>query len=191
VIEDFFRLLTDAVRFYPKKSITSHLAIPIFSAALSALTLQQVDPLTATLHYYHDLFSFGFEKPSISELTGPDGEPFANPPEVQAAVKQLITSQGQLLVQRVLTGMMFSFPDDCFADASGVLMTLFELMPREVASWIETTTQMLPAGTLKPGEAERLMKGISEKVQSGDTRKIRVLLQGSLSPVLVKGVKLC
>lgn len=179
VIEDFFRLLTDAVRFYPKRVITSALAAPIFSAGLSALTLQQIEPLTATLHYYYDLLSFGFEKPTVSEFNDANGEPFTNPPEVQAAVKQLISSEGHVLVQRVLTGMMFSLPGDCFPDASAVLMLLFQLAPREAASWVESTVQMLPSGTLKQGEADRLLKGISENVQSGETRKVRVLLQGS------------
>ncbi|BCR91115.1 nuclear import receptor MTR10 [Aspergillus chevalieri] len=177
VIEDFFRLSSDAVRYYPKECISSSLAVPIFSAALSALTLQQVDPLIATLHYYRDLFSFAFDKPIVSEFTSPEGEAYVNPPEVQAAVKQLIASQGQLLAQRVLTGMMFIFPGDCFADASGVLMTMFELMPQEAGAWLQSTLQMLPAGTMKPGEAERLLKGVADKVQSGETRKIRVLLQ--------------
>ncbi|OJJ80789.1 nuclear import receptor MTR10 [Aspergillus glaucus CBS 516.65] len=177
VIEDFFRLSSDAVRYYPKECISSSLAVPIFSAALSALTLQQVEPLIATLHYYRDLFSFAFDKPIVSQFTSPEGKVYVNPPEVQEAVKQLIASQGQLLAQRVLTGMMFIFPGDCFADASGVLMTMFELMPQETGAWLQSTLQMLPAGTMKPGEAERLLKGVADKVQSGETRKIRVLLQ--------------
>lgn len=180
VIEDFFRLASDAMRFYPKKCVTSPLAIPIFSAALSALTLQQVDPLIATLHYYRDLLSFGFEHPSVSEFAGPNGEPYSNPVEIQAAVKQLVASQGQLLVQRILTGMMFTFPGDCFPDASGVLMTLFEMMPAEAGTWVQSTLQMLPPGSIKPGESEKLIKGISDKIQTGEMRRIRVLLQGSL-----------
>lgn len=169
---------SDAIRYYPKKCISSSLAIPIFSAALSALTLQQVDPLIATLHYYRDLSSFAFEKPTVSEFTSPEGEPYSNPPEVREGVKALLASQGQLLSQRVLTGMMFTFPGDCFPDASGVLMTLFQLLPQETGAWLQSTLQMLPAGSMKAGEAERLLKGIADKVQSGETRKIRVLLQG-------------
>lgn len=75
--------------------------------------------------------------------------------------------------------MMFIFPGDCFPDASGVMMTLFEVLPHETGAWLESTLQMLPPGSMKPAEAERLLKGIAEKVQSGETRKIRVLLQGS------------
>ncbi|EAA58552.1 hypothetical protein AN6734.2 [Aspergillus nidulans FGSC A4] len=177
VIEDFFRLSSDAVRFYPKECISSSLSVPIFSAALSSLTLQQIDPLMAVLHYYHDLFSFAFDKPAVSSFTAPDGKAYSNPPEVQEAVKQLIASQGPVLVQRILTGMMFTFPGECFPDASSLLMSLFELMPPEAGSWVQSTLQMLPAGTMKAGEAERLLKGISDKVQSGETRKIRALLQ--------------
>ncbi|KAJ5220709.1 uncharacterized protein N7469_009596 [Penicillium citrinum] len=177
VIEDFFRLSSDAVRYYPKMYIGSSLAVPTFSAALSALTLQQTDPLIATLHYYRDLFGFAFEKPMVSGFTSPEGEPYSTPPEVREAVKNLLLSHGELLSQRVLTGMMFTFPGDCFPDASGIMMTMFQLLPQETGAWLQSTLQMLPAGSMKAGEAERLLKSIADKVQSGETRKIRVLLQ--------------
>ncbi|EFR04571.1 mRNA transport regulator MTR10 [Nannizzia gypsea CBS 118893] len=177
MIEDFFRLATDAVRFFPKNTVTSNLSVPIFSAALSALTLQQIEPLTATLQYLRDLVSFGFEKPAVSNFTTPEGEVYTNSPEIRAGVKQIMVSQGSFLVQRVLTGMMFTFPGDCFPDASAVLMSCFELLPAETASWIEATIQMLPARSVKPGESERLMKTLSEYAQLGDMRKIRVVLQ--------------
>ena len=74
--------------------------------------------------------------------------------------------------------MMFTFPRDCFADASGVLLVMFELVPEQVAIWVRGTVAMLPAGTVKMGEADRLMNAIAQKLQVGDMRKIRVLLQG-------------
>ena len=184
VIEDFYRLSSDAVRYYPKECVTSQLSMPIFSAARHALTLQQIDPLMATLHYYHDLFSFAFDKPAVSEFTTADGNAYTNPPEIRQAVKQLIASEGQELTQQILTGMMFSFPGECFPDASSVLMSLFELMPEDAGAWLQTTLQMLPAGTMKQGEAERLLNNVFEKVRSGETRKIRVLLQGMVDLAL-------
>lgn len=180
MIEDFFRLSSDAVRYYPKESVTSSLSVPIFSAGLTALTLQQVEPLLAALHYYRDLFSFAFDKPAVSGFTSPKGEVYTNPPEIQQTVQQLVASQGEALAQRVLAGMMFTFPEDCFPDASGVLMAMFQLLPQESGRWLQTTLQMVPPGTMKPAEAERLLNGVSDKLQSGDMRKIRVLLQGSL-----------
>lgn len=188
MIEDFFRLASDAIRFYPKECVTSSLAVPTFSAGLSALTLQQVDPLIATLHYYRDLLSFGFESPSISHFSGSDGQPYTNPIDIRNGVKELVGNQGQLLVERVLTGMMFSFPEDCFPDASGILMTLFELMPQQTGLWVQSTIERLPAGTMKAGEAERLLTSISEKIQLSESRKIRTLLQGkTFAPSLIPG----
>ena len=178
VIEDFFRLASDAVRFYPTKTITSNLAQPMVQASLTALTLQSMEPIQATLHFLRDFLDFGFEKPPISNFNGPNGEPTpGNPPEVQTAVKQVLTATGQQLVHRVLTGMMFSFPEDCFPDASGVLLSLFSLAPQPAAQWVQGTLQLLPAGTLKPAEANKLMKGISDKMQQNEPRKVRILLQ--------------
>jgi len=177
VIEDFFRLATDAVRFYPTKTICSTLATPTFEAAISSLSLQQIDPLIAALHYVRDILSFGGEKPPISEFNGSDGKQLTNSPELQTAVKQLLISLGPLLVQRILTGMMFSFPEECFPDASAILLTSFGLMPQQSAEWVQATLQLLPTGSLKAGEGSKLMKGISEKIQKGEMRKVRVLLQ--------------
>jgi len=176
VIEDFFRLLSDAVRFYPEKAILSPLADPMMESSLTALTLQQIDPVSATLHYLRDIISFGTDKPMVSAFEGPDGKPLVNPPEIQAAVRVLLLKQGPIIVQRVLTGMMFSFPEDCFADASSILLAIFGQMPHEAAEWVQATIQMLPAGTLKPAEANKLMKNIAEKINE-DPRKVRVILQ--------------
>lgn len=150
--------------------------------------MQQIEPLTSTLHYIRDLLSFGTDKPSISEFDTPDGKPYVNPPQVISAVKQIVATQGQVLVQRILTGMMFSFPGDCFPDASAVLMTLFDLIPQQAAAWVQATVQMLPTGTVKPGEANRLMKGITESVREGQLRKVRVLLQGLSILLIILGV---
>ena len=177
VIEDFFRLSTDAVRYYPQKTILSPLAEPIVQASLTALTLQSVEPLISTLQFLRDLLGFGFDNPPVSEENGPNGEYFTNSVEVQAAVKQIITTNGKPLIERVLTGMLFSFPEDVFPDASAILLALFNLAPQQAAQWTQGTLQLLPAGTLKPAEASKLMKGISDKIHQNEPRKVRILLQ--------------
>lgn len=179
VIEDFFRLLIDALIYYHQQFISASICGPVLSAAISTLTLEQYAPLTATLHFLRDFLSYGTDNPNSSnfEEDPRDSKP-RNPPELQQAVKQLVGSQGEVLVQRILTGMMFHFPRDCFAEASGVLLALFEIMPQETALWIKATVGMLPAGTVKSGEADRLMNGIGQSIQAGDIRKVRVALQG-------------
>lgn len=173
MIEDFFRLASDAVRYYPAKTLTSNLAEPMVKAALSALTLQSMEPILAALHFLRDLLDFGYDMPPISSLNGQQ----RTPPEVQNSVKRILTTTGQEMVQRVMTGMMFSFPEDVYPDASGILLALFNLVPQGAAQWVANTLQLLPAGTLKPVEANKLMQGISEKLQQNEPRKVRVLLQ--------------
>lgn len=177
VIEDFFRLATDAVRFFPAKTITSSLAGPTLEAAISGLSLQQTEPLLATLHFLRDLLSFGADKPAISELGGNESKVGINSAELQTTAKRLMAACGASLVQRIMTGMMFTFPEECFPDASAILLAMFGILPQQSADWVDATLKLLPNGSLKVGEAERLMMGIGNKIQQGDMRKIRILLQ--------------
>ncbi|KAK8127460.1 hypothetical protein PG984_008568 [Apiospora sp. TS-2023a] len=176
VTEDFFRLMIDALLYYPHKLIPSQLFTPIFEAAISVLGLEQRPPLSATLHYVRDLISWGGKNPPSSlEHVSPGVDV-----QLQNMVKQLIASQGDALVKRLLAGMMISFPRDCFADASGALLSLFEIMPTETAVWVERTLTMLPEGTVTPAEVERLMSKIRERLGANDTgevRQIRSILQ--------------
>lgn len=134
-----------------------------------------------TLHYLRDFLSYSTNRrtsSSFNETTNPLNRSSAT--EIQTTVKELVVAQGEALVQRVLAGMMFSFPRDCLQDATGVLIALFELMPQETAVWFRGTITTLPAGTVKAGEAERVMNSIAAKIQAGDLRKLRAVLQGMM-----------
>lgn len=172
VIEDFFRLLIDALLYYPHRLIPSPLFTPIFQASTTALTLEQRDPLTATLHYLRDVISYGGDNPSSST-----GSP--NPPEIKQIVQQLVLSNGELLVKRIMAGMMITFPSDCFADGSGVLLGMLELMPQQTVTWVSATVSMLPEGTVSEAETQRLMANINQRLQEGpnNLRQVRSLLQ--------------
>lgn len=159
VIEDFFRLTVDVLLYYPYKAISSPLITPILSAASTALTLLKEEPLIATLHFLRDFLAYGGpDSPSSDYGQASQG----NPPEIQAAVKRLLLDQGEEMVQRVMTGMMYSFPRDCIPDASGVLLAMFQLMPEQVAVWVKNTVSMLPPGSISPQEAERLVNNINQ-----------------------------
>ncbi|KAL8798578.1 MAG: hypothetical protein Q9182_006552 [Xanthomendoza sp. 2 TL-2023] len=178
VIEDFFRLLVDAVIYYHQQLLLSPVCQHILSASISALTLQQEPPLIATLHFLRDLLSYGTDHPNSSNFDRSEsGKAPPNPPELQQAVKQMVVSQGEPLVQRVMTGMMFTFPRDCIQDASGVLLSLFEILPEQSALWVKGTIGMLPLGSIRGGEADRLMNAVGVRISAGDLRKVRVLLQ--------------
>ncbi|PON22463.1 hypothetical protein TGAM01_v208744 [Trichoderma gamsii] len=175
VIDDFFRLLIDALLYYPQKLIPSPLLVPIFEASIYALTLEQRDPLSSTLHFLRDLLSYGGDNPASSE-----GLPDSAAASIRTIVKNLLSSHGENLVKQVMAGMMITFPRDCFADGSGVLLSLFELLPVQTTEWVSHTIQLLPQGTVSPEEANRLMMKIKERLSSneaGGIRHVRVLLQ--------------
>lgn len=148
--------------FYHYKAITSPLAAPILSAASTALTLLKEEPLMATLHFLRDFLVYGGDNSPSSSFDPGDQKRSGNPPEIQAAVKRLLTEQGEVLVQRTLTGMMYSFPRECFPDASGVVLGMIQLLPEQVVAWIGQTINMLPAGSISSQERERLMNNMTQ-----------------------------
>ncbi|KAI1383156.1 ARM repeat-containing protein [Hypoxylon trugodes] len=176
VTEDFFRLAVDGLLYYPQKFIPSALFAPVFEASFSVLVLQQREPLSATLHYIRDVLGWGTTYPPASnEHLSASGVEY-----LRDIVKQLLLVQGETLVKRLLAGMMITFPKDCYADASGALLTLFEIFPNQTATWVDRTLRLLPPGTVTSVEVDRLMAKIKEKFSTedtGDVRQIRSILQ--------------
>ncbi|KAI1181705.1 exportin 1-like protein [Nemania serpens] len=176
VTEDFFRLVVDGLLYYPQKFIPSPLFAPIFEAAVSVLALEQREPLSATLHYIRDVLAWGarYSPTSNDYLPQPIVE------QLRGIVKTLVAAQSEMLVKRILAGMMITFPSDCFADASGALLTLFEMLPDQTMAQVDATLRMLPIGTITPAEVDRLMIKIKDRLNAndtGDVRQIRSLMQ--------------
>ncbi|KAI1373670.1 ARM repeat-containing protein [Hypoxylon crocopeplum] len=176
VTEDFFRLVVDGLLYYPQRFIPSPIFPSVFEAALSVLVLEQREPLSATLHYIRDVLGWGTAYPPSSY----DHLPASVTEQLKTIVKQLLVAQGETLIKRLLAGMMITFPKDCFADASGALLTLFEIFPDQTATWVDQTLRLLPQSTVTPIEVDRLMTKIREKLSTndtGDVRQIRSILQ--------------
>jgi transportin-3 len=174
VIEDFFRLAEDMTMYFPNESIMSPLMDSVLLAACSALTLLKEEPLIGTLHFLRNLLGYGRNQWPSSSF---DQTQHEVPEALRNRVKQLVVASGAQLVQRIMTGMMYSFPEGCFADSSGVLLDLFELMPEQVAVWVQQTVAMLPTGSITPQESERFLNNIRQRIQTGDIRMIRTILQ--------------
>lgn len=170
VIEDFFRLLVDGVMFHPYKLIRSSLLQPIFEASLASLELQSVDPLNAVLQFLRDVLAYGRSSPPTSAY--PD-----NPAAVQEAIKAMALTKGEAITQKILSGLMYSFPRDCVPDSSGVLLALVELCPEPWLQWMKQTLEILPAGSISPAEAQKFLKTLEGAVSIKDWKKIRYTLQ--------------
>jgi transportin-3 len=174
VIEDFFRLAADMAMYYPSESISSPLMDTVLSAGCTSLTLLKEEPIIATLHFLRDILGYGRNSPPSSKY----GEARQDVPEaLQTRIKQLVVGVGPQLVQRIMAGMMYSFPEGSFPDASAVLLDLFELMPEQIAQWVAQTVAMLPAGSITPQESERFLNNIRQRIQTNDIRMIRSILQ--------------
>lgn len=145
--------------YYPYKILPAPLMAHIISAASTALTLLKEEPLIATLHFLRDFLAYGGEDSPFSSYGDASRQ---NPPQIQGSVKRIVLDQGEVMVQRCMTGMMYSFPRDCLPDASGVLLAMFQLVPEQVASWVGNTVGMLPPGSISPQEQERLLNNINQ-----------------------------
>jgi transportin-3 len=198
VIEDFFRLSQDVLLYHSHKAIPSPLIGSILTAATSCLAILKEEPLMATLHFLRDFLAYGGHDSPFSSF---EQRQRTNPAPIQQTVKRLVSAQGETLTQRLLSGMMFTFPQDCYPDASGVLLGLFQLLPQETSQWVKATLALVPEGTLSPQEEQKLVRGINQyvarlkpyqssaiglrgsfanpdrRIESGDVRHIRTLLQ--------------
>ncbi|KAF2469654.1 ARM repeat-containing protein [Lindgomyces ingoldianus] len=174
LIEDFFRLASEMILYYPSESITSQLMDSVLIAACRLLAILKEEPILAILHFLRDLLGYGRDMAPSSSF---DSSRHHVPVVLRNRIKELITGAGLELVQRIMTGMMYSFPGSCFPDGSGVLLELFELMPGQVAGWVQQTVSMLPPGSITPQESERFLNNIRQRIETGEIRMIRTILQ--------------
>ncbi|RDI77246.1 hypothetical protein Vi05172_g12764 [Venturia inaequalis] len=174
LIEDFFRLSQDILLYHSHKAIPSAIMSSILNAASSVLVVLKEEPLMATLHFLRDFLGYGGQDSPYSSF---DQQHRINPPEIRDSVKRLVVENGEALTQRLLSGMMFSFPQDCYPDASGVILGLFQLLPQETAGWVSATLKMVPQGTLAGGEEDKVLRSINQRIESGEVRQIRTILQ--------------
>ncbi|ANB15633.1 Mtr10p [Sugiyamaella lignohabitans] len=174
LIEDFFHLAGDILMYYPFEALTSDWIGASFQAALAGLTLEQFEPLTATLHFLLDLFAYGGEQaPSSSVIPG--GK---IPAEIRSVVSSLAAEQGEALTSRIITGILFSYPRDVITDASSLLLSAYRLSSgNETIRWLSNTLDALPAGGLSPDEKSKLLQRISTSMESQDFKRVRSILR--------------
>jgi transportin-3 len=155
VIEDFFRLLMDALYCHPMDFTQSSLLTPIVQAALVSLALELENPLTAVLHFLRDFLGYAVgHAPSAMETEVPR--------EMQTAIRGMISSNGAMLCRLIISGMIFTFPGDCVVDGAGALMTLIEMDPQTSVAWIANSVGMLPPENLSADERNKFITQIAK-----------------------------
>jgi transportin-3 len=159
LIEDFFRMGQDILLYHSTRSIPGTIMPDILEAATNTLQVTIELPLMATLHFLRDFLAYGLGDQPYSSFATKDR---TTPAPVVEAVKRLFAAKGEELTKRLLVGMMYSFPQDCYPDASGVILGLFQILPGEAAGWIKNTITLLPEGAVEADEAMRLVQAVDQ-----------------------------
>ncbi len=161
MIEDFFRLLMDALYCHPFSFTKSSLLPSIVQAALASLALELENPLTAVLHFLRDFLGYAVgHVPSAMQTEVPI--------DMQTAIRAQISAIGATLCGLIVSGMIFTFPRDCVVDGAGALMTLIEMDPVTSVRWIADSLGLLPPENLSPEERSKFIGQIAEYQLPGE-----------------------
>ncbi|CCG80943.2 Uncharacterized protein C11G11.07 [Taphrina deformans PYCC 5710] len=169
VVEDFFRLMMDALHGNAQMFLGSMYLQTILQASMASLVIEQIDALTCVLRFLRDLTAWGL---STSPAAGQDITP-----EVKSSLQNLLSTYGDQLTGLIFTGQVYSFPRDCIGDASGVILTLLEMQPDSALPWIENAFSRLPAETVGEPERIKFLDGMRQSCHAKDFKRSRSQLQ--------------
>jgi transportin-3 len=165
-IEDFFRLVTDALLYYPHRLIPSTLLKPIFEATSYVLVLEQRNPLTAALDFMRDLLTWGSNNPASSNKL-----PAELLAQFRTIILQLVSTHGEALMKQIITGLVFRFHGDCYSSATGVIVEMLQIMPDRTMVWLKGSLELLD--TLSPTEMTQLLTKVHEQLGQGGPQAMR------------------
>lgn len=174
VIEDYFRMMSDLLMYFPFKLIPeSDLLKSVKESSL--IVLQQVDefePLVSTLHFLIDLVSWGFDNPPVSFFE-------ENPIFIKETVQKFLIfeNQGCEILKVLIHGSIFKFPNDIQIDANDLLIKLLTVIPDSNLSveWLTSVIKLLP--NVNEREITKLIKVIQVAIPNKDTKRIRTSLK--------------
>lgn len=178
VIEDFFRMMSDLLMFYPFKLIPNNelLTQTIKASIITLTTINEFDPLVACVHFLIDLISWGLPSPPISFFE-------QDTTEIKSSLHQFLASnnQGGELMGVVLNGLIFKFTNDLQQDANDLLLKLLIVLPEHSISvvWLSEVVKSLP--NVDGREVTRLVTTVSTALSSKDNRRIRSALKDFVS----------
>lgn len=169
VVEDFFRLMTDALHGNPQQFLDSQYLETVVQACQACLTIEQVEALTTLLRFLRDLLGWLSASPPTSGQHISDA--------ARAKLSNVVLQSGGSLTNALFLGQVWRFPRDCISDASGALLIMIETQPSNALSWIQASISSLPAGSVGEQEAELLLQNMQISCQTGDLKRARSQLQ--------------
>ena len=172
LVEDFFRLSQSLLLHHTSEGLRSRLMGDVLAAASHSLTLLKQESLFSTLHFLRDFIGYGSSNPPSSRLT--DEPPITTSEENRQHIKTLLLVQGQVITERVLTGMMYSFPEDCIPDASGVIIDMLRVTIYPVPPVMADDMVNLPGSRLPNPSRGATLRRRYDEVKSWRVNRILV-----------------
>ncbi|CAB59809.2 karyopherin/importin-beta family nuclear import receptor Mtr10 [Schizosaccharomyces pombe] len=174
VIDDFFRLMMDALLANPQMVLESQMLESLIQAAMMSLQLEQQEPLQTVLNFLQDLLAFALHTPPYSLI-----EPL--PDSLLKSLADLLLKNSQELYIILFNGMVFTFPRDNISDASAVLIPLIRLVfaadPSLCIKYMSNVLDQLPAMTIGQEEREKFLANFSKHCTSSEMPRLRAHLQ--------------
>ncbi|KAG7920036.1 hypothetical protein KL927_000716 [Ogataea polymorpha] len=180
LVEDFFRMGNDVLMFLPVKLLESSLVEPVYRVAVRALeTYPEYGTISSVLQFLVDLYSWGFETPPVSMA---DDIPEA----LKYKVLNFAVATGEELLTKLLGGLIFTFPSDCWPEANELVVKLVKLSMLQGGSkvglgWLDRAMLSLPRGSVSDSERLKLLRTVETAINSNDFRRVRTSVRDFVS----------
>lgn len=187
LIEDFFRMLSDMLMFFPSNFINNeNLLSQIYEVSILSLsTLDNDEPLTATLHLLIDLMSWGFESPPVS-LVDLDDNTLNS---LRLKVLQFNTIIGENLIKVLIHGLVLKFPSGCSLDASDLITKLIRLQNDDKVSITWLNNAIVSLENVSEKERLKLLGSVEVAIRNKDFRRVRSSIRDFVNWYVRKNIR--
>ncbi|KAF8584964.1 ARM repeat-containing protein [Ramaria rubella] len=137
VVEDYIRLILQMVDFTPDILFLSPAFSASFGAAVTGLTLVQMDICFLALDFLRIVVTH--------DALSPGGTAPPKFPLYAQAIRDVFSKQGFGLLGCLLTGFVGDFDEDTTSSVVTIFRTVSALWPTEITSWLPSIIEQLPA----------------------------------------------
>lgn len=177
LVEDFYRMMADILMFSPERLIRAdELVQQVYATALRALEVyHEYGAISSVLQFLVDFYSWGFETPPISFMED-------IPEDLKVKIRAFTVATGQELVNRLMYGIIYSFPSDCRPEANELLTKVIELASLGNGSklpvvWLDNFLSSVPQGSVTEKEKMTLLSNVESAVNTKQPRNIRTSIR--------------
>jgi transportin-3 len=191
IIEDYVEVSACILAELPSLLILSPIFPHAFRAAVTALTLVQPSIIHRALDFIraivgHDALAVppSGSQPgaplSLGVNGGSNGYTDPSSPAYAAAIRSVLSSQGDNLLALLLEGLVTTFPPEQIQLVSTIFRVLVSGFPRECLAWIAPAVEALPNGAVGHADKVKFLERFGQSVERGDLPGVKAALTEGL-----------